>query len=262
MQIAALHTGFNLFLSAFCLPLVPLFDRLIHAIVKPRKETRLRFHTQYLHEKVLPIPELALSQAQREISRSANIVVHMVDESLECIRRYDSTRRLRIIDRDDEIDFLHDAIMGFLTRISREDLGPDDAKRISMLIMVITDIEHIGDIVSKSIVELANKIDQSPVPLSDEGKQELLEFFSTSVARLRETLTAFSLQDRDRALKVIEGRPESKARFSSYVDFHMNRLYKHKVESLQTTSIHIDLLEEVNRINHFTFRIAGHIINP
>jgi phosphate:Na+ symporter len=259
LQIAALHTAFNIYIAIVFLPLVPLFDRMICRMVRPPLETRLRFHTQYLHEKVLPFPVLALSQATQEISRTAGIVTQMVEEGLESVRRFDSSRRLRIVDLDDEVDFLHESILAFLTRIAREEIGIEEAKRAAMLIMVTTDLEHIGDIISKNLVELVGKIDRSPVPLSTEGKQELIDFFTATAALLRETLAAFTRSDRDLAKKVSGCKPDIKMRFSSYVDFHVNRLYKHKVQSLQTTSIHIDLLEEINRINHFTFRIAEQV---
>jgi phosphate:Na+ symporter len=260
MQIASLHTAFNLFIAAIFLSMIPACDRIIQRLVRPHEEAKLRHQTVYLHDKVIPFPVLALSQAEAEISRTAGIVADMVEESLECIRRYDSSRRLHIMDRDDEVDFLHGAIIEFLTRIARQELGPDEARRSSMLIMVTTDLEHIGDIASKSLVNLANKIDQSPVPLSDEGRQELLDFFASTVSLLRKTLSAFYQHDRELAKKLLDGKLDMKKRFSSFVDCHMNRLYKRKKESLQTTSLHIDLLEEISRINHFAYRIADHII--
>jgi phosphate:Na+ symporter len=128
------------------------------------------------------------------------------------------------------------------------------------LIMVTTDIEHIGDIVSKSIITFAEKIDQSPTPLSQEGRQEIVDFFNTAIGLLREALAAFTISDIELARKIYGRKEAVKERFSSYVDRHMDRLYHRKTESLQTTSIHIDLLEEIQRINHFTFRIAAHVL--
>jgi phosphate:Na+ symporter len=259
LQIAALHTAFNVYIALIFLPLVPLSDRMIRRIVKPSGETRLRFHTRFLHEKVLSFPVLALTQATEEITRTAALVTQMVEEGLECVRQFDSRRRLRIIDLDDEVDFLHETIVAFCTRIAREEIGIDEAKRVSMLIMVTTDLEHIGDIVSKNLVELTGKIDRSPVPLSNEGKQEIIDFFTATTALLREMLAAFTQNDHELAKKTLDRKPDINTRFSSYVDFHMDRLYRHKVQSLQTTSIHVDLLEEIHRINHFIFRIAEQV---
>jgi phosphate:Na+ symporter len=259
-QIAALHTAFNLFLAIVFLPVLPLFDRAIRGLIAPRKKTERRFETHYLHEKVLPFPVLALSQAVKEISRMSEIVTQMVEDSLELITNYDFGTSGRIAEKDDEVDFLHEQVMTFLTRIAREELAAEEASRSYELIMVTTDIEHIGDIVSKSIIVFAEKIDRSPTPLSQEGRQELVDFFNIALGLLREALAAFTISDIELARKVYGRKEAVKDQFSSYVDRHMDRLYHRKTESLQTTSIHIDLLEEIQRINHFSFRIAAHVL--
>lgn len=260
IQIAVLHTGFNLYISAVFLPLLPLFDRMIRALVVSRKKGDQRFRIQFLHEKVLPFPVLAISQAVKEISRMSDIVVQMAEDSLNLIKIYDFRTGDRIADRDDEVDFLHERIMTFLTKIAREELESEEASRSSELIMVTTDIEHIGDIVSKRITELAEKIDHSPTPLSREGRQELVSFFETSLDLLRKALAAFTINDTGLARSVFGQKAAVKDQFTSFVNHHMDRLYRGTAESLQTSPIHVDLLEEIDRINHFTFRIAAHVL--
>jgi phosphate:Na+ symporter len=259
-QVAALHTGFNLFLAVVFLPALPLFDRAIGALVAGRKKAGTRFETRFLHEKVLAFPVLAIAQAVKEIARMSEAVVQMAEESLTLVKRYDFSLSGRIVAKDDEVDFLHEQIMRFLTRIAREELGSEEAARAYELIMVTTDIEHIGDIASKSITGLAKKIDESPTPLSEEGQHEIASFFDAAVALLREALTAFTISDTALARKIYERKPAIKEQFSSYVDRHMARLYSGASASLQTTAIHVDLLEEIQRINHFTFRIAAHVL--
>jgi phosphate:Na+ symporter len=260
VQIAALHSAFNFFLAVVFLPALSLFDRAIRGSIVPRKKAPGRFATQFLHDKVLHFPVLALSQAVKEISRMSDIVVQMVEGSVELIKRYDFRLSGRIAEKDDHVDFLHEQIMTFLTHIAREELGPDEASRSYELIMVTTDIEHIGDIVSKNITELAEKIDQSTMPLSEEGRQEIVAFFETSLNLLREALAAFTISDRELARRVFERKAAIKDQFASFVNRHMDRLYRGRAQSLQTSPIHVDLLEDIQRINHFTFRIAAHIL--
>ena len=260
IQIAALHTGFNLYISVFFLPMLPLVDRVIRRYIVPAGKEGLRFRTQFLHDNVLPFPVLALSQAVKEISRMSDMVVQMVEESLGLVRRYDLRTVERIVDKDDEVDFLHERIMTFLTQIAREELGPDEASRSYELIMVTTDLEHIGDIVSKRITELAEKIDHSPTPLSQEGQLELLSFFSASLELLRKALAAFAVNDTGLAHALYVQKEAVKGQFSSLVKQHLDRLYHGRAQSLQTSPIHVDLLEEIDRVNHFTFRIAAHVL--
>jgi phosphate:Na+ symporter len=150
--------------------------------------------------------------------------------------------------------------MTFLTRIAREELRPEESSRSYELIMVTADIEHIGDIVSKSITAFAEKIDRSSIPLSQEGRLEIHGFFEATIRLLREALAAFTAGDSGLARTVYERKQEMKTQFSSLVDRHMARLYNQNTASLKTDPIHIDLLEEIQRINYFSFRIAGHVL--
>jgi phosphate:Na+ symporter len=144
--------------------------------------------------------------------------------------------------------------------MTREELDHEQATRSYELIMVTTDIEHIGDIISKSIISLSAKIESSPLPLSPEGKQEIIQFYSITVQMMKEAFAAFTISDSNLARRIFDRKKEVHEQYEQYLDRHMNRLYSRKPESLQTTSIHIDLLEEIQRINHFTFRIAAHVL--
>ncbi len=260
VQVAFLHTSFNLFISVLFLPFLNIFEKVILKLVKPGSKSPSRFSVSYLHENVIGLPVLALSQAVKEIARMSEVVSGMVEQSRELINCFDRRRKSRIVMSDDEVDFLHESIVTFLTRMGREELDPEQSTRAYQLVMITTDLEHIGDIISKNIVNLAEKIEMSPLPLSKEGRQEILEFFGATGSAFQEALAAFTMNDLELARKVYERKKETGAIFDQLLERHMNRLYKRKPESLQTTSIHVDLLEEIRRINHFTFRIAAHTL--
>ena len=260
VQIALLHTIFNVLISILFLPLLHPFEHMILRIVKHPGKSQQRFQTSYLHERVLSFPVLALSQAVKEIIRMSERVQRMVEASGTLISNYNFASKSRLAQCDDEIDFLHEQIVTFLTNIAREELAPEQASHAYELIMITTDLEHIGDIVSKNIINLAEKIEASPLPLSAEGKQEIQDFFKLTLQNLNEVLAAFTIHDQALAQSVFERKKETTSTFEHLFERHMNRLYRRKPESLQTTSIHVDLLEEIRRINHFTFRIAAHML--
>jgi len=260
IQIAALHTSFNLFISILFLPFLQSFEWLILKLVNPKSKSQARYQVSYLHENVLGLPVLALSQAVKEIARMSEVVSKMVEESRMLINRFDQRCKSAIITSDDEVDFLHESIVTFLTRMGREELDPDQSSKLYQLMMITTDLEHVGDIISKSIVMLAEKIELSPLPLSIEGRQEIIEFFGNTASNFQEALAAFVISDLELAQKVYERKRDNGVLYNELFERHMDRLYKRKPESLQTTSIHVDLLEEIRRINHFTFRIAAHIL--
>ncbi|NLP03571.1 MAG: Na/Pi cotransporter family protein [Fibrobacter sp.] len=260
VQIAFLHTSFNIFISILFLPFLNTFEKAILKLVNPGRKSPTRYSVSFLHENVIGLPVLALSQAVKEIARMSESVSSMVEESRELINCFDLRRKNRIVMSDDEVDFLHESIVAFLTRMGREELDPEQSTRAYQFVMITTDLEHVGDIISKSIVNLAEKIEMSPLPLSKEGRQEILEFYGSTSSAFQEALAAFVMNDLELARKVFSQKKKTDELFDQLLERHMNRLYKKKPESLQTTSIHVDLLEEIRRINHFTFRIAAHTL--
>lgn len=261
MQIANAHMIFNVFLSIVCLPLLTPFSGLVLKLVRKKASIAPSYHVQFLTDNVLNLPAVALAQSLKEISRMSDIVVRMVEKSHDVIQNVDDELIENIARQDDEVDFLHESIIRYCTSISKTVLSHEESAKAYELIMVTTELEHIGDIASKSIVELAGKIESSPYPLSAEGRQEILDFFEKTSDLLKKTIAAFTLNDKKLALEVFESKAVFKKDFEAYYNRHLERLYRRKIESLQTTSIHIDLIEEIDRINHFSFRIAAHVLS-
>ena len=261
MQIANAHMLFNVFVSIVCLPLLTPFSEIVLKLVRKKASMAPAYTLQFLNDSVLGLPAVALAQCLKEISRMSDLVVNMVEKSRNVIRNIDRELMRGIVRQDDEADFLHESIIRYCTSISKTELSPDESAKAYEMIMVTTELEHIGDVASKSIIELAGKIEASPYPLSVEGKQEILEFFGKTCDLLKKAVAAFTLSDKKLALEVFESKAAFKKDFESYYDRHLERLYRRKIESLQTTSIHIDLIEEIDRINHFSFRIAAHVLS-
>ena len=68
------------------------------------------------------------------------------------------------------------------------------------------------------------------------------------------------MNNTDLAQTVFDRKQTRDAHYDHLFSHHMERLFNRKPESLQTTSIHSDLLEEIRRIDHFVFRISAHLL--
>ena len=260
LQIAIYHTLFNIIISILFLPFLQFFERLILKIVKPGKKEMQKYHTLFLNEQTLSLPVLALSQATKEIEHMSEKVTMMIEQCKNLIEKFELHKKNLLVETDNEVDFYHQSIIAFLTRISREELNPEQAFKAYQLIVVTTDLEHIGDLASKGIAQLSEKIEFSPLPLSEEGKHEIMDFFEITIANLKEVIAAFVLNDQLLASTVFQRKKEVYKIYDQLFEHHMNRLYLRKPESLQTTAIHSDLLEEIRRINYYAFRIATHML--
>ncbi len=260
LQVALYHTLFNIFISIFFLPLLCPIEKLLSKLIQPGKKAQQKFLIEFIHDYTLNMPLLAISQAVKEVARMSDKVAVMAEKNSLLLDRFEIRTKNLIIEQDDEIDFLHVNIIKFLTRISREELVPDQGLKVHELVMITTDLEHIGDIISKSMVTLAEKIESGSLPLSPEGRKDILEFYTYSLANYREVMAAFMLNDLEVARNVLQRKNQVRELYDNLFSRHMDRLYKRKPESLHTTAIHSDLLEEIRRLHHFVFRIAHHIL--
>ncbi|MDO5577141.1 MAG: Na/Pi symporter, partial [Fibrobacter sp.] len=255
-QTAAIHTFFNLSISILFLPFIGLFERLILFMIPDSKKTA-RYHLAHLHDSAISLPVLGLSQASKEIECMGQKVTLMLKKSLSLIDKFDTDNKRVLLESDDEIDFYHSSIIDFLTKLTGEESFNETVSRSYELVMVTADLEHIGDIVSKNIVPLTEKIHDNPIPLSEAGKREILDFLGMIVDNFENVMSGFSQNNTALVKKVLNRRHEIHKIYNEMFDRHMNRLYSNKAQTLQTTSIHVDLLEDICHINHFTTRIAS-----
>jgi phosphate:Na+ symporter len=151
-----------------------------------------------------------------------------------------------ISNRDDIVDYLDREIKKFLSEHSQFDTGPDSGKRNVEFISVINFLEIAGDIIDKGISEqLSNKI-LNKYSFSEEGEQEILMYHGKIVEMFDESLVS----------KKVLGNLEKELK-----NAHIRRLNKGMKESLETSSIHLDILSSMRRIVSVCAGIAHCVVD-
>jgi phosphate:Na+ symporter len=248
-QIANAHTFFNIGMALVFLPFTPLAARAIEALVPEDEVGDNPFKTRYLDERSLDQPSLALGQATREALRMADVVQGMLRDVVPALRA-DNPEIIEDVERrDDQADFLEREIKLFLARLGREAMGPDLSQKEIALISVIGNLENIGDIIDKNLMELARKRLYQGRRFSDAGWAEILEFHGLVSKNLERAIAAFAANDRALAREVLDQRPLMRQREREMRDSHLNRLRSGLAESLETSEIHLDVLTNLKRIS-------------
>ena len=258
-QIANAHTILNLATVVLFFPIVSPFERLIRAVVKEGPETLAR-KPRYLDYTALDTPSLAIGQAQREAMRMADIVVAMFANVKDVLKRNDDALRKEIVAEDDRVDELAESTTTYLTRISQEELTKDQSLKEVALLYIVDELESVGDVISKSLMIYAKKKIELGFYFSKEGFSEINEFHQFVSESLRMAVTAFSCWDRDLASKTLHRREEGERRLSRLHDAHIDRLRKDKKESLDTSSVHLDLIRDLERINFHAANTAEAVL--
>ncbi|MBI3636260.1 MAG: Na/Pi cotransporter family protein [Candidatus Rokubacteria bacterium] len=248
-QIANAHTFFNVGISLLFLPFTPLAARAIEALVPPDQEGENPLRTRYLAERALEQPSLALGQATREALRRADVVQGMLRDVVPVFSGDDQELLEEVEARDDQADFLEREIKLFLARLAPDALGPDLSRKAIGLISVIGNLENIGDIIDKNLMELARKKIYQGRRFSSAGWAELLEFHGIVAKNLESAIAAFAANDRVLATAVLDRRPFIRQRERELRESHLDRLRAGRTESVDTSEIHLDILTNLKRIS-------------
>jgi phosphate:Na+ symporter len=253
-QIANAHTLFNVALAALFLPFANWAADLITRLIRERRATEIG--AIYLNPQTLDTPAVALGQAVRETLRMGDIVVQSLRDSIGVLERNDEALMRQLIARDDVIDRLEEDIKQFLIKLGQEQLTEEQAERETALIFVIANLEEIGDVVEKNLMELAEKKLRGGHSFSQQGWSEIKDLHAKVVENLELALSALAAQDPSIAEKVIRHKTRINLLERQLRQTHIQRLHEGLRESIDTSSLHLDLLANLKRANSLAAGIA------
>jgi phosphate:Na+ symporter len=138
--------------------------------------------------------------------------------------------------------------------ISRARAGARTRCKVS--IRTRRNLEHIGDIIDKNLCELALKKIKRGYQFSPEGTAELTEFHKRTLESLQAAFGIFMMSDVEAARKLLRTRTELRKAELDAADRHFERLREGRPESLETTSLHLDILSDLKRIHSHICSVA------
>ncbi len=258
-QIANAHTLFNVFSSLAFLPFVNVGATLVRRWYSPPEETE-PFRPRYLDPRAIESPALAFGNAHREFLRMADIVDEMVKDCIRCFEENDLDLAADIEARDDKVDILNREIRFYLAKLGQELMTPEQAERQLDLISLSNDVENAGDLVNKNILALARKKIAHGLAFSREGWSEIVDFHAKVCENFSLALVAFSTGDEEIARKVLRHRIKLVDIENELKEKHIARLNQGLRESLETSSMHLDLLAYLRRINGYVGNLAAAVV--
>jgi phosphate:Na+ symporter len=259
-QIANAHTFFNLSLAAVLLPFLTPLGRMITYLVPEPTRREAPGHPRYLDPLVLDSPALALGQAAREALRMADITRDMYRDTIRVFTENNAELLEEIERQDDWVDSLNREIKLYITKLSHRALTEEQSQREVALLAFIGDLENIGDIIDRNLMELAKKKVYKGLRFSDRGLKEIVELHGMIGKNLEQVVAAFIGHDAALAQKVLEEQAAISHKERELRAAHIARLHAGLTESIETSAIHLDVLTNLVRINHHITSIAYPIV--
>ncbi|MEM6901757.1 MAG: Na/Pi cotransporter family protein [Pseudomonadota bacterium] len=260
-QVVNFHTGFNLVLSLLALPWCFAVARILTSLMPDEPQGETPGTPLYLDERTLGAPTVAIAGATREARRMADQLSGMLHQSMAAIRTNDAAIIDRIREADDALDQLYGRIKLFVTQISFEELDPEESERAMEIITFVTNLEHAGDIIDKNLMDLADKKRKKGVDFSPEGISEIESLHMNVCSSLDLAIGVFTTRDRDLARDLLERKAALRQLERDSYDAHLQRLVSGNPATIESSSLHVDIIRDLRRIHSHLTAIAHAVLD-
>ncbi|HEY6981011.1 Na/Pi cotransporter family protein [Reyranella sp.] len=254
------HSLFSLVAAVVFLPLIDPVANLCRRLLPARPVADDPGKPRHLDPNVLDTPAEALGCALRETLALGDRVADMLRQSIDVFEHSDPKAVRAIEHADNAVDRLYEAIKLYLIQTSRTDLGEEEGRRYVEILTFTTNLEHIGDIIDKNLMELAAKKIKNRYAFSAEGLGELKAFHARVSENLRLALNVFTTRDIALARRLVAEKAAIREAEAKAGDSHFARLREGRPESIETSSIHMDVIRDLKRINGHLTSVAYPIL--
>ncbi len=259
--VVGFHLLFNVVLAALLIGFTGRLARLCETMLPGNASNDAQVSQRHLDPAALSTPTLALSNAAREVLRIGDRVEQMLVNLLQVLRT-DDVRLTNITRRmDDEIDTLYTDIKLYLTRLSHEELDDRDSRRWTEIISLTINLEHAGDIIDRMLQDIKEKKIEHHLTFADAGMAELAEMHGMLVANLRLGMSVFLTEDLRSAQRLMDEKARFRELERKLELNHLARIADHSMPSIETSSLHLDLIGDMKRLNSLFCTMAYPVLD-
>lgn len=246
---AEFHLLFNVVLAAIFIGILDAEAWLLVRFLPERKQAADPSLPRYLDDAALETPPLALANAARETLRAGDTVEAMLREVMTALMDDDRKLASDVSRMDNIADRLSEAIKLYIVKLTSGSLDEREGRRAMEIVSFTINLEQIGDIIDKNLCELATKKIKRRYQFSPEGAAEITTFHRRVVDSLQAAFGIFMTGDVEAARKLLREKTELRKAQLEAADRHFERLREGRPESLETTSLHLDILSDLKRIH-------------
>jgi phosphate:Na+ symporter len=247
--VADFHTAFNLVVALVFFPLLTPYAALLRWMLPSRVNQADPAQPIYLDPAARETPVVALGGAAREALRLADVLDTMIVGLRDALAKGDRRQISGAKNLNDVLDRLNTSIKTYITSIDADALNENDHRRVREILVFTTNMEQAGDIVERNLLGIAAKKLKRGLRFSMEGEAELFAMIDRVLANLRMAGSLFMTSD-ERAARLLAGEKEVFRNLESIATTaHFERLRSGRIESVETSTLHLDALRDLKNVN-------------
>ena len=256
-QIANTHTIFAVFAVIVELPFAGQIVALSQRVIPIRPEEKRSFEDrklQYLVNVTQMPPALALSYARKEITRMGRIAENNLQMSISAFFNLDTSLFEEVEQVEDTVNYLDHAIINQLVQLRTLDLSEKDQNTVSMMTLVVADMERLSDH-AENIIEYAQEVYSKRAQLSAVAVQELRELADDVLRSVDLGITIFE-EEKFELIPQAEALEQQVDDFQKeIVNNHVQRLMKAQCDPLGGV-VFTDMSSDLERCSDHAINIA------
>ncbi len=259
-QAINLHLAFNAALLIIAFPFVGLVMRATTALTPDRTaRASMLEETSALDPAALDRPTRALDCAARELLLMGQKIERMLLAVEPLYKQWDpiSARALKEQDkaiRDDHLD-----LKLYLARIGEHGLDEALGQRSMDLAAISASLVSASDIVARTMLTLAKRLNKEGVEFSAEGRSEISDFSDRVMSNVQLALNVMLNQNPAEARELVAAKDKVREVEQRLQKQHLDRLMQGKSASIETSNAHQETLRALKQINT-AFSMIGYPI--
>ncbi len=255
MSIAMMNTVFRIATVIILFPFIKWIEKLVFRIVKDSLEDKEEQEDfDLLEERFLRYPALAIGQCHTAASGMIKKARKNIQRAMSLFDNYDDGRYNKIQEKENLIDKYEDKLGSYLMQLTGRDMTESQSKQVSILLRTISDFERLGDH-AVNLSRSANELDSKKISFSDEAVYELGVLGSAVREILDLTVSAFSDDNVETAIRVEPLRELINMLCNELKSRHITRLKDGKCEMKQGFTFN-NILTDYERIGAHCSNVA------
>lgn len=256
-QIAMSHTLVAVINTLIMFPFLKYLQKLMFWVY-PFKNEEIAFGTIYIDIKnIEKNADKALALSKKEIQRSGEFVLDMLNRSIKALKTRDILIPESISNKAIKTELLNKEIVPYIAKVGQKRLSAAQSKMEIKLLYVVSDLDEISDIIDRNLMHLSKKKIRSYSRFSDEGLTDIQKIHKVVYENLVKVLNAFEANDKGMAKEAADSKAGVRLLESELRQKHIARLHANLQESIETSGLHMDVLDQYTRINSIVSDIGA-----
>jgi phosphate:Na+ symporter len=248
-MVIGFHLLYNTVRCLILLPSVGPMARFCAWVLPERPQANGTAKPRHLDPTALVTPGLALANAARETLRMGDLIDNMLEAMVDVLRGKQTAVTQEMRRLTDDVEALYSAIKLYLAQMPREDLSDQDSRRWAEIIELAINLKLASDLIERMLRKVQQQKTSQRRSFSEVGLDELTGLQTQLISNLRLGMSVFLSADPESARQLVREKRRFRAQERRLAHAHVSRLQRKIVQSIETSSLHLELIADMKRLN-------------